>query len=147
MASATAFRNHAINMTQRGFTLIELMIVVVIIGLLTAITLPNYIDYVRNTKITEATSMLADLRIRMEQYYQDNRTYVGGLCTPSAGMSKYFAYTCVSDVNTYTITANGVPSEGMSGYTYSINHSNLKTSSLPDGSSGNCWLTKKGTTC
>ncbi len=147
MASATAFRNQAIKMTQRGFTLVELMIVVAIIGILAAVALPNYSEYVRSGKAIEATSALADQRVKMEQYFQDNRTYVGGPCQPVAGSVMHFNFNCIANANSYTITATGVASAGMTGYTYTINHNNVKTSTLPGGTSGNCWLTKKGSTC
>ena len=62
----------------KGFTLIEVMIVVAIVAVLAAIALPNYADYIKRGKIIEATSALSDLRTRYEQWYLDNRTYVGG---------------------------------------------------------------------
>src|SRR6202043_2582899 len=61
-----------------GFTLLEVMIVVAIVAILAAIAIPNYSDYVKRGKIIEATSGLSDLRTRYEQYFLDNRTYVGG---------------------------------------------------------------------
>src|SRR6516162_2622938 len=61
-----------------GFTMLEVMIVVAIVGILAAIALPNYSDYVKRGKIIEATSALSDLRTRYEQFYLDNRTYAGG---------------------------------------------------------------------
>src|SRR6266581_1407504 len=62
----------------KGFTLIEVMIVVAIVAVLAAIALPNYADYIKRGKIIEATSALSDLRTRYEQYFLDNRTYAGG---------------------------------------------------------------------
>ena len=69
---------------ESGFTLIEIMIVVVIIGIIAAIAIPSYQDYVRRAQITEATNGLSDLRVRMEQFFQDNRTYPTACVLPPA---------------------------------------------------------------
>ncbi len=68
--------------TQRGFTLIELMIIVAIVSILAAVALPAYGDYVRRGQLPEAFAGMSDLRVKMEQYYQDNRNYGtnGGNC-------------------------------------------------------------------
>jgi prepilin-type N-terminal cleavage/methylation domain-containing protein len=53
----------------KGFTLIELMIVVAVVGILTAIAVPSYTNYVIRGKIPEATSQLASKRVQMEQFF------------------------------------------------------------------------------
>jgi|JRYL01.1.fsa_nt_gb type IV pilus assembly protein PilE len=137
-----------------GFTLVELMIVVAIIGILSSIAFPAYQDYVARGKITEATSGLADLRVKLEQYFQDNRTYAGyvdgGCIRVSDGKpginSNSFTVACESDATTFKITATGKATAGMSGYSYDINHANQRNSTVPGGS-GACWIMKKGGSC
>lgn len=130
---------------QKGFTLIEVMIVVAIIGIIASIALPSYTDYVKAGRAAEATANLADLRIKMEQYYQDRRTYVGGDCAPQNG-ANYFAYTCsvAPTATRYTLRAAGVGD--MSNFSFTVDQDNDKTSSY-DGVSGNCWKTSKTSSC
>lgn len=63
---------------QRGFTLIELMIVVVIVGILAAIAYPSYTSYVLRGYRSEGVAMLNDAVARMERYYAQNNTYAAG---------------------------------------------------------------------
>ena len=129
--------------TQKGFTLIELMVVVAIIGILAAIVIPNYSDYVTRGKIAEAKSALAQGRVRMEQFYQDNRTYIGGPC-PAATTN--FTYACSNlALTTYTITATGI--NNLTAFSYTIDQANLKGSTTPWGNNGTCWVSKKGGAC
>lgn len=59
----------------KGFTLIEIMIAVAIVGILTAVALPAYNDYTRKAKRSEAKSLLMQVAARQEQYYLNNKTY------------------------------------------------------------------------
>lgn len=138
---------------SKGFTLIELMVTVAIIGILAAIALPMYGAYVTRSKIPEATSALAGMRIRLEQYYQDNRNYGStaaacGLAVPSG---PNFTYTCVwrGTDQTYLLTATGVGS--MNGFAYTIDEGgNRATTAVPTGwgtAPISCWVSKKGGEC
>lgn len=132
------------SLAQKGFTLVELMIVVAIIGILAAIAIPSYQEYVNRARASAATGTLADMRIRMEQYFQDNRTYVGGPCAAPAGTdTTFFAFACsaAATATTYTLTATG--SGVMSAYTYNINQNNAKSSSF----NANCWSLKTSGAC
>lgn len=133
--------------TQKGFTLIELMIVVVVIGILASIGIPSYNDYVTRGKLVKGTSALSDGRVKMEQFFQDNRTYVGGTC-PAATTN--FTYACSGlSTTAYLITATGVGN--LSAFSYTIDQTNTKqTTALKAGWGtvpANCWIMKKGDAC
>lgn len=64
---------------QRGFTLIELMVAVVIIGIVMAIAVPNYQQYIAKGKRAEAQSFLMDLAQRQQQFLLDSRRYAADL--------------------------------------------------------------------
>lgn len=136
---------------QHGFTLIEIMIVVAIVGILAMIAVPSYTDYLVRGKIPDATSNLATKRVQMEQFFQDNRTYVGAsACTADTGISQNFNFSCspAPTQTTYTLQALGKGS--MTGFTYTINEQNAKaTTAAPTGWTGSatCWVTKKGGIC
>jgi type IV pilus assembly protein PilE len=131
---------------HRGFTLIELMIVVAIVAILASVALPSYQDYIRRSKVQEATSNLASERVRMEQFFQDNRTYTGATLLVAA--TKYWNLALSNHTaTTYTITATPTANSGMSGYQYTIDQNNARTS-IADGTPGlTCWLDKKGGAC
>ena len=125
----------------RGFTAIEMMIVVAIVGILAMIALPSYLAYIERGKVSEVTSVLGGGRVLAEQFYNDNLTYVGSSCPAS---TKYFTIACATTATTYTFTATGTGD--MSSFVYTINESNQRTTAGPWGS-GNCWIFRKGDSC
>ena len=137
--------------TQHGFTLLELMIVVAVVGILTMVALPSYKDYVTKGKIPEATANLATKRVQMEQFFQDNRTYAGATaCIADASTSQNFDFSCSPAPTATTYTLQAVGKGSMAGFTYTINESNTKaTTAAPAGwgTAPTCWVTKKGGAC
>lgn len=139
---------------QGGFTLIELMVVVAVIGILSMVAFPSYQDYVTRGRIPDATSNLANKNILMEQFFQDNRTYsVGGAtpapCVDDSATSKYFNFSCSGlSAAGYTLTATG--KGAMTGFTFTIDQQGGKsTTAVPSGwtSATGCWVTKKDGSC
>jgi type IV pilus assembly protein PilE len=129
--------------TRKGFTLIELMIAVAVIGILVGVALPAYTDYATRGKLVEGTSALSDGRVKMEQFFQDNRTYFGG---PAPASTTNFTYDSSNlSTTTYTITAIGIG--GLSAFSYTIDQTNTKASNTPWGNCATSWVTKKGGAC
>jgi len=95
--------------TQRGFTLIEMVIVVAIVGLLAAIAYPSYQNQVIKSRRTDAKSALLNLSNQMEQYRYENNSYPAsiGLVLPSTvsrGGHYQLAITAVNDTR-YELSA------------------------------------------
>jgi type IV pilus assembly protein PilE len=149
---------------HKGFTLIELMVVVAVVGILAGIGVPAYIDYLKRGKVVEATSNLSDMRVKLEQFFQDNRTYAGACAAgsasavPAAPSVKYFTFACSNlGATTYTVTATGgiaSADQSMAGFQYTIDQANAKASTLTAQSgwvssdtSYTCWISRKGNSC
>lgn len=142
------------NPGMKGFTLIELLITLAIIGILASIAVPNYNEYVLKGKLAEAPSQLTNLQIRMEQYYQDNRTYARtpactgpaddcAICPGSVTGSKYFTLTCASSNAGQGFTYFATSINLGNSYVYTIDESGTKRTTK-NGVAQNCWLTSSG---
>ncbi len=140
----------------KGFTLIEVLVVIAIIGILSSIALPSYTEYVLRGKLTDAPNALSDARVRMEQAYSDNRTYAGGGtggCGVALPNTEFFAISCAPGAGgqSYVITATGIASQGVSGFAYTINKQNIRTTvswgsnwgTPPPAQAAIKWLVKK----
>ena len=143
---------------RRGFTLIEVMIVVGIIAILAAIAIPSYNDYILRSRITDAVTALGNMQAKMEQYYQDNQGTYLGACVPATVApapppTSHFTFACSGlSAAGYTVTATG--SGSMTGFGYTMAYVGgvltKTTTSVPSGwtlPSGSCWALKKDGSC
>ena len=146
-------RARAYNKGNKGFTLVELMIVVAIVAILASFAVPAYTDYVKRSKISEAIAGLSDMRVKMEQHFQDARAYTGACLSssvaPIPASTQNFDFACPTlTATTYTVTATGKAS--MLDFKYSIDQNNTRTTlQLPAGwtTSSGCWVLKKSGSC
>ena len=140
-----------IALNASGFTLIELMIVIAIISILASVALPSYSEYVTRSHIAEATSGLAAKRVRIEMFFDNNRTYASAPdCTSDTTTSSFFTFSCSGTPDTTSYTLQAVGRSSMTGFTFTVNQSNTRaTTAVPSGWATNaaCWVTRKGGIC
>ena len=134
------------------------MITVAIIGILAAVAVPAYNDYIRRAQIAEAFGLMSDYRVKLEQYFQDYKNYgsaVDANCADAATApawkafpgTQHFAVGCKVTATGYTLTVTG-SSGGAVGHTYTVDESNNQSTKAFKGAAVDkpCWL-QKGTEC
>lgn len=145
-----------------GFTLLEAMIALAVVAIGATIALPSYTEYLRRGKLVEAGVALLDMRTRLEQHFLDARAYPGACVPPGTGPApagqillpvgtKYFGIECALTTTTFTVTATGIGAQGMSGFVYTIDETDRRTTvALPEGWKGAgspCWVSRRSGEC
>ncbi|WP_122318075.1 type IV pilin protein [Pseudomonas cichorii] len=98
---------------SRGFTLIELMIVVAIVGILAAVAYPSYVEYTKRSQRSAIASLLSEQTQSLERFFSRNGTYAGaqGL----SGGNNYYRIEPALTATDFTLTASPLSGTLMSG--------------------------------
>jgi len=121
----------------KGFTLLELMIVITIIAILATIAFPSYQESVKKSRRGAAKTDLVELANFMERYFTENNTYIGATL-PTSINNDHYTYTATPEptVSTFTLSAGPSGSQATDKCgTMTLNQVGLKTTT---GSAG-CW--------
>ena len=123
---------------DRGFSLVELMVVVAIVAILAAVAIPAYINYINRMKQSEAGAFLNTARLELEEYYADNNYYpstIGCLasfnytanaacltsctgCTQTTSRQKYYTYKVTTAGAYYSVGATRLVRTGQTDTMY-----------------------------
>lgn len=94
--------------TQRGFTLIEALITVFIIGIIAAIAVPQYQRYAIESRRAEARTILPQVASNLERFYYNNNSYTGDMTQIGFDSDPY-----ITENGFYTVDVNTSPASGL----------------------------------
>jgi prepilin-type N-terminal cleavage/methylation domain-containing protein len=133
-------RKEQVSRSVAGFTMIEMMVVVIIVGVLAAIAIPAYSGYVKKSRVSEATARIGDILTAAKSFAIESEDDTAGADWPANGgtpgffgdmtASPNFTYTLAgNDDGDITITATGTGSQ-MSGITVTLTAADLASTGV-----------------
>ena len=135
--------------SQRGFTLIEILVTIAIVAILASIALPSYTAYIQRSRVPAGLDGLQSFFTRMEQRFQDSGSYANGAnCALSVPTAANFSFSCAltGGGTGYLATATG--SGTLSGFTYTIDSAGVRTTvAHPKGVPATACWSIKGAQC
>lgn len=136
---------------NHGFTLIELMIAVVIVGILSAVAMPAYDEYIKKSRRSDAVSSLLNLQMAQERYRATHTSYAssitsavssGGLAMGATSDQGFYDLSMVSSsANAFVISAGPVSGSAQAGDTCTSSHFRVDQDGpvLTDSTKKSCW--------
>jgi len=146
---------------NQGFTLIELMIVVAVMGILASIALPSYKSYVTKSRAQAATSDLVGMSLALENTFQKTLSYPTAYATEttiealsasrtvatglndfsgwSPAQSSYFSYSVITTSASFTVKATGKGSAMSGSCVLSLSNENVRTASADNSCGFTSW--------
>jgi type IV pilus assembly protein PilE len=139
----------------RGFTTLELLAAVTIVGILASLVVPSYAAYIKRSHVLDAAMRLSDHRAKMEQYFLDRRSYIDtagacGVAPPGSVNGDAFDVGCAATASTYRITVAGRTGSVMAGFAYAVDETGTRsTQSVPQGwtRTPDCWTARPDGSC
>ncbi len=128
------------NQANKGFTLIEILIAVAIVGILASIAMPAYNEYTRTSRRAAIQSCLMEHSQQMERYKTTNMTYVGApnpVCQGGAAASYNVGFSAGPAATTFTLQA--VPTGDQASSSNTCSRSTLTVDQTGAKTPANCW--------
>jgi type IV pilus assembly protein PilE len=130
---------------ESGFTLIEILIAIALVGILSAIAIPSYASYVTRGRLTEAFTALSAIQPKAEEVWSNDRSYAN---IPPPAATSNFSYIVNATASSYSVTATG--HGPVDAFVFTIDQNgNRATTGVPAGwaTSATCWVDRKGGQC
>lgn len=128
---------------KNGFTLVEMMIVVAILGILSLIAAPSLVGYLTTAKLSEAQTNLMAISLQVERFYQDNDRYPDATADTAAtqaalpgwkpGPDLRFNYQLIPQGAELRIQADGLSTVGMGGWRLTLDSDGARKLTNPQG--------------